>query len=135
MFFLFSSPLTILPLTLLFSIMSYWFQLDNSHHIMLLPTLISLIEMFLPSALSIAGILYLESKIKFRTSVKLDGENCIIIIVNVLLKFHIFFNYQLAQITGILAIPLSIMKSQYSHVILQLQISLHIICAHHMLKF
>lgn len=74
--------------------------------------------MFLPSALSIVGILYLESKIKFRTSVKLDEENCIIIIVNMLLKFHIFFNYQLAQITEILAVSLSIVKSQYSHVIL-----------------
>lgn len=58
---------------------------------MLLPTLISLIEMFLPSALSIAEVLYLESKIEFRALMKLDGINCIIIIVNVLLKFNIFF--------------------------------------------
>lgn len=60
---------------------------------MLLPTLISLIEMFLPSALSIAEALYLESKIEFRALMKLDGISCIIIIVNVLLKFNIIINW------------------------------------------
>lgn len=58
----------------LFSSLCYWFQLDKSHHIMFLPTSISLIEMLLTLYSVYNGFFTLRIKIEFRAPVKLDRE-------------------------------------------------------------